>query len=251
MDFMNSHQRSPTLDPLRHTSMNEIHDEIANGGVWSIRKMERATLMVEQKTTSKRKQSGEILPSKKRRTGKQGTRDTGNEEEVVADVDEENSKPNRILYKIDERVPAKFLEIDQDLVLKITDDEPGDQRRLTPGVKVYDYREALTMILNSQYYRPKFPNQATFDSFIYDEGENTVTVFQVTIAPSHDVKLSNKAWWTSLRGANTSEPPKFDYVVVTTDAMVKLEVTRPAASFFRYFYHMRIPADDVFAKLSA
>jgi len=139
---------------------------------------------------------------------------------------------------------VQCLQIGAGHVLEITDHQPAAAQSLGHlDVLLYKNDPTATMALDSKYYQPRSASEAAFDSFVYDHGRNVVTVFKCTIAAVHDVKFLNSKWWKGLHGKGRTQVPVVDYVVVTADNRIELEVTHPASSFFRKIYHLCLPAD--------
>jgi hypothetical protein len=112
-------------------------------------------------------------------------------------------------------------------------------RRSLPGTATFvpltrrRYLIGQNIILENGYYQPA-PEQATFDSFIYDEASLTATMLQMTVVTQHDAKTKN----VGSQGAR-----KFRLVAVTpSETSLDLKIPNTLVPLISELYNLILEA---------
>ncbi len=66
------------------------------------------------------------------------------------------------------------------------------------GLKKIFYVHDGKIVLETGFYVPRVPNEATFDGFAYDAKKRIATVFQATVGAKHSVKTAGLEWLKGL-----------------------------------------------------
>jgi hypothetical protein len=114
-------------------------------------------------------------------------------------------------------------------------------------ILMYNNAHPLTSLDSRHYYQPSFDTQSSFDSFIYNEDEHQITMFQNTVGANHTVKVKGFEFLYNLALRLKVPNMKLRFVALVESGGT-VECPLPMAWFGHLdFFSLEISEDALFA----